>query len=131
MPSALIRYLLILKEIPAFPGHVAAGTLARQLREMGVRVSVRTVQRDLKRLSRHFPIRRTSSCRPLRWYWAGEPRLARTEPRSFSSCQPGAPGPDAIRPVSENSTSHISDGSSIPAARGASPAGGGQSCVDS
>lgn len=73
MPDALVRYLLIPKEVPAFPGHVAAGTLARQLRELGVRVSVRTVQRDLKRLSRHFPICRTGSCRPLRWFVGPRP----------------------------------------------------------
>ncbi len=65
-----LRYLKMLSLIPAPPQEIDAITLHRKLGDEDLEVDLRSVQRDLHRLSVLFPITCTEGTRPLRWSWA-------------------------------------------------------------
>lgn len=69
MSDAFIRYLLLLREIPAAPNHVDTVTLARRLEEQGICVTRRTIQRDLERLSSRLPLECNDAGKPYAWAW--------------------------------------------------------------
>ena len=69
MSDAFLRYLLLLREIPAEPRHIDTGTLAARLEAHGIRVTRRTLQRDLERLSRRLPLRCDDAKKPYGWTW--------------------------------------------------------------
>ncbi|WP_347878655.1 hypothetical protein [Pseudomonas aeruginosa] len=52
--DTLLRMFALLRLIPEFPGHIASTTLLEKLRDRGFFVDMRTVQRDLNRLSTPF-----------------------------------------------------------------------------
>ncbi len=70
MGDTLLRYMLLLREIPRGPRRVDAPTLVRRLDAQGVKVTVRTVQRDLGRLSRLMPLTCTDTTKPFGWCWS-------------------------------------------------------------
>jgi predicted DNA-binding transcriptional regulator YafY len=49
-----VRYIAMLSHIPLAPRHISAAELQRKLDDEGYAVDVRTIQRDLSRLSSHF-----------------------------------------------------------------------------
>lgn len=69
MSDAFFRYLLLLREIPPAPEHIDTATLARRLDERGIRVTRRTIQRDLERLSLSLPLTCNDTSKPYGWAW--------------------------------------------------------------
>ena len=111
MPDAFFRLLLLLREIPAAPQRIdtftpgyaavsgsvaAARTLAQRLEAQGVRVTRRTLQRDLDRLSRQLPLVCHDDTKPYAWAWLE------------SDPQPGrGKQTETLREVAARAASHI------------------------
>lgn len=56
MADASLRLLLLLQQIPREPRYISSQQLYERLDDAGYAVSLRTVQRDLVKLSSHFPL---------------------------------------------------------------------------
>lgn len=65
--DTLLRLIALLRLIPRAPGRIATTTLREKLKEDGFSVSLRTVQRDLDRLSIPFALQRDESSPSFRW----------------------------------------------------------------
>lgn len=65
--DTLLRLIALLRLIPRAPGRIATTTLLEKLKENGFSVSLRTVQRDLDRLSIPFALQRDESSTSFRW----------------------------------------------------------------
>ncbi len=65
--DTLLRLIALLRLIPRAPGRIATTTLLEKLKEDGFSVSLRTVQRDLDRLSIPFALQRDESSPSFRW----------------------------------------------------------------
>jgi len=72
--DTFLRYLLILQEMPQPPRRTDSAALALRLEELGLRVTRRTLQRDLEKLSRVLPIECTDTTKPYGWSWRPEAR---------------------------------------------------------
>lgn len=68
MNDTLIRQWAMLRAIPRHPRRVDASTIHARLRDLGMAVSLRTVQRDLKTLATSFPLDFDES-KPQGWCW--------------------------------------------------------------
>lgn len=65
-----IRYISMLSYIPMEPGDISTSELRKKLESEGFVVDMRTVQRDLERLSEKFTLdNRPGSGRELRWFF--------------------------------------------------------------
>jgi hypothetical protein len=73
MPSAADvthRYLQLLRLIPVAPRRTDAARLERQLRDEGIELHRRSIQRNLEELGRSRPgLRCDRSSKPYAWYW--------------------------------------------------------------
>ncbi|WP_415900546.1 helix-turn-helix transcriptional regulator [Neptuniibacter sp. QD48_11] len=69
MSDTLVRQLEMLRCLPHWPGKTNTATLQEKLSSSGFEVSVRTIQRDLQKLSRFFPIASDEISSHLGWYW--------------------------------------------------------------
>lgn len=67
--DALDRTLAMLRHIPRYPRRVDTVSLRDRLAGMGYVVSLRTIQRDLNKLSERFPLKSDDS-KPQGWWWA-------------------------------------------------------------
>jgi hypothetical protein len=65
------RQFLLLTAIPFAPKSITTDEVVLRLREAGHVAHRRTVQRDLRALSRLVALRTTQSSKPYRWQWAG------------------------------------------------------------
>ncbi|KAA0876471.1 helix-turn-helix transcriptional regulator [Nitrincola tapanii] len=65
--NTLFRYLTLLQLIPRLPGYRATPTLQALLEERGFQVDLRSVQRDLEKMSNNFPLLCDKSQKPYRW----------------------------------------------------------------
>lgn len=65
--DTLLRLIALLRLIPRAPGRIATTTLLEKLKDDGFSVSLRTVQRDLDRLSIPFALQRDESAPSFRW----------------------------------------------------------------
>ncbi|KAA0875004.1 helix-turn-helix transcriptional regulator [Nitrincola tapanii] len=65
--NTLFRYLTLLQLIPRSPGYRATPTLQALLEERGFQVDLRSVQRDLEKMSNNFPLLCDKSQKPYRW----------------------------------------------------------------
>lgn len=65
--DTLFRYLAMLQLIPRAPHYKATTTLQALLEERGFTVELRSIQRDLEKMSNHFPLLCNKSERPYRW----------------------------------------------------------------
>ncbi|TRO25844.1 WYL domain-containing protein [Ectopseudomonas mendocina] len=65
--DTLLRLIALLRLIPRAPGRIATTTLLEKLKDDGFSVSLRTVQRDLDRLSIPFALQRDESGPSFRW----------------------------------------------------------------
>ena len=65
--DTLLRLIALLRLIPREPGRIATTTLLEKLKDDGFSVSLRTVQRDLDRLSIPFALQRDESSPSFRW----------------------------------------------------------------
>jgi predicted DNA-binding transcriptional regulator YafY len=69
--SSLLRYFDMLCLIPKEPQSISTPEILEQLKNTGYQLDLRTVQRDLTKLSSShlFPIGSTEGTKPLRWFW--------------------------------------------------------------
>ncbi len=65
--DTVARLLTLLRHIPRAPSFVATTTLQEKLRDRGFSVDMRTVQRDLNRLSSLFSLMCDERVTPYRW----------------------------------------------------------------
>lgn len=65
--DTLFRYITMLQLIPRAPHFKATTTLRDLLIERGFQVTLRSIQRDLDKMSLHFPLRCNDTERPYRW----------------------------------------------------------------
>jgi hypothetical protein len=70
MGETIIRQWLVLTMLPKPPRRIDTGALVARLRERGVEVHKRTVQRDLLELAEVFPIVVDDRAKPYGWRWA-------------------------------------------------------------
>ncbi len=73
--DTLLRHWTMLQYIPRAPGSIGTATLVVRLRESGYRVDVRTIQRDLVKLSTVFPLSAQEEGRASRWFWSRDARV--------------------------------------------------------
>ncbi len=67
------RLISILRHVPRQPRHIDGATLERRLADEGIRVTRRSIQRDLEKLAARFvSLRCDDSEKPYRWSWDGE-----------------------------------------------------------
>lgn len=70
MSETAHRQIRMLQLIPREPWKISAPELVVRLSEAGFEeVTLRTVQRDLNAISKHFPIRSDEREKPFGWYW--------------------------------------------------------------
>lgn len=69
--ETLLRYIQMLRFIPKAPESISTPELLKKLQGLGYTVDIRTVQRDLDKLSASglFPFSNTEDTKPLRWFW--------------------------------------------------------------
>lgn len=65
--DTLIRYITMLQLIPRAPHFKATTTLCDLLADRGFKVDLRSIQRDLDKMSLHFPLLCNKNERPYRW----------------------------------------------------------------
>ena len=70
--DTLLRYFDMLCLIPKAPNSISTPEISNQLQKMGYDVNLRTVQRDLVKISAAplFSISSTENTKPIRWFWA-------------------------------------------------------------
>jgi predicted DNA-binding transcriptional regulator YafY len=64
------RYWLMLRQIPRYPVKIDGAELEARLRGEGYEISRRTIQRDLEKLSRIFPLHCDDQSKPYGWSWS-------------------------------------------------------------
>lgn len=67
MSSTAVRYLTMLRMVPRFPKTITTTELAKRLEEQSFSVTMRSIQRDLEKLSADFPLLVDESSRPFGW----------------------------------------------------------------
>lgn len=67
--DTLFRLIALLQAIPRSPFFKSTTTLMMLMEEQGFKVSARMLQRDLEKLSCHFPILCDTSEKPYRWHF--------------------------------------------------------------
>jgi len=74
MSDTTVRYVRMLELIPGWPRKIAARDLLTRLEGEGFSVDLRTIQRDLDKLSNYFPLTRDSAT-PRGWWWIKDARV--------------------------------------------------------
>lgn len=72
MADTSLRYLAMLRLIPRYPRTITAREISDRLEQQGLSVNLRSVQRDLEKLSSFFPLLSDESMRPFRWSYDAE-----------------------------------------------------------
>lgn len=67
MSNTAVRYLTMLRMVPRHPKSITTTELADRLDEHGFTVTIRSIQRDLEKLSADFPLMVDETSRPFRW----------------------------------------------------------------
>lgn len=80
MASAIVRQWLILTMLPKPPRRIDSGAIEARLRERGVRVHRRTIQRDLIELAEVFPILSDERAKPYGWRWTDDAAFTQALP---------------------------------------------------
>ena len=70
--DTLSRQWLILTQIPAARSSIDSGVLLRYVRAQGYRATLRTIQRDLEKLSEIFSIVNDEEQKPFGWHWSAD-----------------------------------------------------------
>lgn len=73
--NTLLRHWQMLSLVPRAPRKVDAATLESQLGERGFEVDRRSIQRDLVKLSAHFPLVSDERSKPYGWSWSRDAKL--------------------------------------------------------
>lgn len=69
MSDTAIRYITMLCMVPREPRSITTSELSNRLEGEGFNVGVRSIQRDLEKLSGAFPLQSDESVRPYRWFF--------------------------------------------------------------
>lgn len=69
--NTLFRQLAMLQLIPRAPHYCATSTIAAKLEEQGFQIDIRSIQRDLEKLSTSFPLTCNKDSKPYRWSFLG------------------------------------------------------------
>lgn len=75
MGTTIVRQWHLLSLLPKGPRRIDSATLAERLRERGLAVHRRTVQRDCIELASVFPIVSDERTKPYGWRWADDAEL--------------------------------------------------------
>jgi predicted DNA-binding transcriptional regulator YafY len=67
--ATLLRHWKMLQLVPRYPRRASAKQICAQLRAHGYRITERTVQRDLEKLSASFPLACDDRSKPYGWHW--------------------------------------------------------------
>lgn len=67
MADTALRYLEMLQHIPRYPHGISTVELREKLADVGFDINVRSIQRDLEKLSATFPLISDDTVRPYRW----------------------------------------------------------------
>lgn len=69
--DTILRYFEMLRFIPKAPNAISTPELLKKLQDEGYDVDIRTVQRDLNKLSasKLFPFSSSEDTKPLTWFW--------------------------------------------------------------
>lgn len=67
MSTTAVRYLTMLRMVPRHPKSITTTELAQRLEEQDFSVTMRSIQRDLEKLSADFPLLVDESARPFQW----------------------------------------------------------------
>ncbi|SET75185.1 Predicted DNA-binding transcriptional regulator YafY, contains an HTH and WYL domains [Marinobacter segnicrescens] len=67
MSNTAVRYLTMLRMVPRYPKSITTPELASRLEGRGFSVTMRSIQRDLEKLSADFPLLVDEDSRPYRW----------------------------------------------------------------
>ena len=73
--DTLYRQWLLLSKIPRFPRQITIGELRAYLEDEGFDVHIRTIQRDLDKLSTIFPLSCKNQGRTNYWFWEEAARI--------------------------------------------------------
>jgi predicted DNA-binding transcriptional regulator YafY len=72
MSDTSLRYLTMLQLIPRYPQAVNTLDLHKKLDDAGFSINLRSIQRDLEKLSTNFPLICDEDTRPFRWSFSPE-----------------------------------------------------------
>ena len=67
MSNTAVRYLTMLRMVPRHPKSITTTELAERLEGHGFSVTMRSIQRDLEKLSVDFPLLVDENSRPFQW----------------------------------------------------------------
>lgn len=67
MSDTAVRYLTMLRMVPRYPKSITTSELAERLADREFPVTMRSIQRDLEKLSTYFPLQVDEDSRPYRW----------------------------------------------------------------
>lgn len=67
MADTTLRYLALLQLIPRFPKSIATSEIQSKLEVKGFMINIRSIQRDLEKLSASFPLISDESGKPFKW----------------------------------------------------------------
>lgn len=70
MADTALRYVEMLRHLPALPRRITAAELQQRLKAAGYAISRRSVERDLNKLSEKFGIVGDENARPAGWAWS-------------------------------------------------------------
>lgn len=68
--ETMLRNFLMLQELPVYPRKISTSELKARLQSVGFETTIRTIQRDLNKLSGVFPLL-TDNAKPQGWSWQG------------------------------------------------------------
>ena len=74
MGATILRQWLILMMLPRPPRRIDTASIESRLRERGLEVHRRTIQRDLLALAEVFPIIADERAKPYGWRWSEDAR---------------------------------------------------------
>lgn len=69
MSDAILRQWAMLRALPRHPRQITAREVTDRLQHQGFECTKRTIERDLERLSEHWPITANQRNRPYGWFW--------------------------------------------------------------
>ena len=75
MAETLLRQWTMLRMIPRYPRKIDGASIERRLRDDGIKVSRRSIQRDLHGLAETFPISCDEVHKPYGWSWAKDAEI--------------------------------------------------------
>jgi predicted DNA-binding transcriptional regulator YafY len=67
MSNTAVRYLTMLRMVPRYPRSITTSELAARLEDREFSVTMRSIQRDLEKLSAYFPLQVDENTRPYGW----------------------------------------------------------------